>query len=1042
MASGLGLFPLAAQAQQADSEAGQVADEIPDSATIVVTGSRLRNSAFSSDQPLQVLDAETAQLAGDATVEEMLRRSTLVTGSQQNDGQQSVVFIGGRASNGGNGANTISLRGLGQERTLVLLDGRRLTPSGTRGAVSAPDLSIIPSSIISRVDIIKDGVSSVYGSDAVAGIVNNQLVGPTDESMISINGSLTGAGGGESFQAAGRFSRKFSGGHINIAAQYDKRYALAIGDRDYTDCRDPLLYDPQTGERVDIRDSSGHVVCTSFGNNNRFFFQRGGTGDLYDPTSINARYSGYYVNDSSGSIVGPGQGELRAILPEFARVGVPNLGIDPNAGTTVGSIAGNFDQVAASTALLPQTSDIIQRSNALNPIERYSAFLSGALDVSDSVEFYGRALLSHSETEVSSFRYLYEYLGGSHPSNTVAERIVEATDGALDGSLGFNIHRPFYSTTKTDYVWLVGGFRGTFGDALPVLSGWDWDIYANYGVSDASYTTNFTRQDRLDAVTGFGSTGCDASLINPDLLAAGQTAQGLCDSIGGAIPWLSPRILRDGQLTAAEEAFLEGTETGTTVYKQAVLEGYTSGEIAVPVLPQPISLALGFHFQYDKINDQPGPNSQAGNNHNFSNGQPTVGDSTVKEVFGEIGIPLLEDRPFFERLYVSASGRYTKNNRIDDGGKFTYRFSGAWSPVGALTLRANYGTSYRSPALFELFQGGDESFGASDPCANLQNSVRPEAELANLRQNCGYYGIGDDFQPTANVRSLDRGNDTGKLRPETSTALNLGVVFQPEFANFALAVDYFEIRVRDQISRIGSQAIIDRCLVDQTYSSLAELNDNEFCALMGERDADNNLTEVINGSINVAQQTSRGIDYTVRFTQDFGEYRLTLNATATQMLEDFYNRDPTIDDPVNNNIDRTLLALRPEWTGQFNASLNKGPLTLFWGATYIGPSDQLNYLLIDPNSGYQPDGTVQTYGAYRFLDPVHEDTHVEAYWEHTASIRYEFEDMGATATLGVANLFDQAPPQVGNSVERVGTSASGPYDFRGRRFFARLTKTF
>ena len=1024
-----------------DTEAA-AEDEAPlDTNDIRVTGSRLRNKVFSSEQPLAVINREVADLVGDATLEEIVRRSPLVTGSQQNDSQQSVVFIGGRANNGGNGVNNISLRGLGVERTLVLLDGKRLTPSGTRGGVSVPDLSIIPSVAIADVEILKDGASSVYGSDAIAGIVNNLVMGPSNDSTLTAIGNLPGDGGAEFFQVAGRFSRIFSGGHINISAQYDRREPLRIGDRDYTDCRDPRLFDPQTGARLDIKDASGNVVCTSFGSNNRFFLLRGGTGNFFNTSSINARFGGLYIPDPAGTIVGPGQAELRAILPEFARVGVQNLGLPPGASVTFGPNSGDFNAVAQSMALLPQTSQIIQDSFALNPIERFSTFISGAIDVSDSVEFYGQALLSRTEQEVSSFRFLYEYLGGTHPSNTAAARVRTATNGALNGSLGFNIHRPFFSKTKTDYAWFVAGMRGQFGDDVPLLGGWDFDVFANYGISDADYTTNFTRQDRLDAVTGFTSLGCDPALINTSLLAAGQTAQSLCASIGGAIPWLSPRVLRDGQLTPEEEAFLEGVETGNTRYQQAVLEGFTSGEVDLPGIGPDLSVALGFHLRYDEIDDVPGPNSQASNNHNFSNGQITRGDSTLTEVFGELGLPLIEDQPFFESLTVNASGRYTKNNRVDDGGAFTYRVGTAWKPVNAILLRANYGTSYRSPALFELFQGGDQSFGAGDPCAELQNSARPANERQNLIQNCGLFGIGLDFQPTVNIRTLNRGNSSGTLRPETSTALNLGIVFQPDFADFAFAVDYFEIRVDDQIGRIGGQAVINRCLVNQAFSSLDELNRNPFCALLGARDVNRNLGEVINGSVNIAQQVSRGIDYTLRYSTDIAQWKLTLNGTATQILEDFLNEDRDIFDPVNDDIDRTLLALRPRWTGEFNAALSRGGFTFAWATTYIGPSDQLDFLVTDPNSGFNPDGTIQLFNEYRFLGPVRPDTRVEAYFAHTASVRYRFGN-GLNLIAGVANLFDQDPPEVGASVERVGTAASGPYDFRGRRFFARVTLPF
>ena len=613
------------------------------------------------------------------------------------------------------------------------------------------------------------------------------------------------------------------------------------------------------------------------------------------------------------------------------------------------------------------------------------------------------------------------------------------TAGAIPGAIGFNMHRPYTSRDRTNYGNLVLGARGDF-NSDGFFRGWGWDVYGQVGYSDADYTSNFTRQDRLNATTGFTNVGCDPSLINPELLDSGQTAQGLCDSIGGGIPWLEPRILRDREFNSAEAAFLEGTEAGNTVYAQSVLEGYVSGDLFQ--LPAgEVSAVFGFHLQHDRLDDQPGPNSVAANNHNFSNSLSTVGTAVLREVFTEVGIPIAKDKPFAERVYLTASGRYTENNRIDDDGEFTYKVSGSWAPIDAFRVRATYGTSYRTPALFELFQGGRDSFGATDPCINLDNSMRPANELSNLVQNCSLFGVPGDFQSTTNVRTRNQGNNTGTLKPETSEALNLGLVLRLDSVGLSFAVDYFDIEITDQIDRIGAQPIIDRCLVNQTFGSLGELNSNPFCALLLPRDADNNLTDVINGSINIAEQRMEGLDYTVRFEREFGAYQFSFRGQVTQILDDFLDQDRDFFDPVNDDIDRTLVALRPEFTGNLRASLSKGAWTVFWSTLYIGSSDELDFERIDPNTNFNDDGTIQIFGPYRFIDPVHSDTEVEEYFRHTASFRYSF-DNGLRINGGIQNVFDEEPPQVGGFVRRVGTSAGGPYDFRGRSYFLRLTRDF
>ena len=139
------------------------------------------------------------------------------------------------------------------------------------------------------MEILKDGASSIYGSDAVAGVVDNRLIGATDRDVLTAIANPTVDGGGEFYQVSGRLSTVFDRGYLNIAAQIDRQEELRLRDRSYTDCRDPRLTDPVSGQRVDIRHVDGSIACESFGSNSRFFIFRQGTGNFFDPTSLNAR---------------------------------------------------------------------------------------------------------------------------------------------------------------------------------------------------------------------------------------------------------------------------------------------------------------------------------------------------------------------------------------------------------------------------------------------------------------------------------------------------------------------------------------------------------------------------------------------------------------------------------------------------------------------------------------------------------------------------------------------------------------------------------
>ncbi|MBX9708685.1 MAG: TonB-dependent receptor plug domain-containing protein [Caulobacteraceae bacterium] len=192
--------PDEAEAQQADSQ--ETGDQVED---IVVTGSRIPVTEFNSASPVQVLTADRAEQRGLSDTAQLLQSSTLAAGSPQVNSTISSAFV----TDGGPGSSTISLRGLGANRTLVLLNGRRAGPAGTRGGVSAFDLNVIPQSAIDRIDVLKDGASSIYGSDAVAGVVNLITREGRDGGEINVFGTVPLEGGGEQYNASAAWGTTF-----------------------------------------------------------------------------------------------------------------------------------------------------------------------------------------------------------------------------------------------------------------------------------------------------------------------------------------------------------------------------------------------------------------------------------------------------------------------------------------------------------------------------------------------------------------------------------------------------------------------------------------------------------------------------------------------------------------------------------------------------------------------------------------------------------------------------------------------------------------
>ncbi|HSG34390.1 MAG TPA: TonB-dependent receptor plug domain-containing protein, partial [Sphingomonadaceae bacterium] len=243
----------------ADTEAAEAEDE--DDAPIIVTGSRIARDEFSSPAPITVVDPELAIKQGLMDTGEMIQGSPIAAGSSQVTAALSSQYV----TNGGQGAQTVSLRGLGAERTLVLLNGRRAGPAGTQGAVSSFDLNVLPQSIVQRVDILKDGASSIYGSDAVAGVVNLITKRDTDGIEVDLFGSGTVHGGGEQYSISATYGKTFDRGHILIAGNFNRQNELERGHRKYLGCPEAYFFTDTTyTERADLVDPrTGKIACAN-----------------------------------------------------------------------------------------------------------------------------------------------------------------------------------------------------------------------------------------------------------------------------------------------------------------------------------------------------------------------------------------------------------------------------------------------------------------------------------------------------------------------------------------------------------------------------------------------------------------------------------------------------------------------------------------------------------------------------------------------------------------------------------------------------------
>lgn len=953
-----------------------------DGEAIVVVGSRLRRNQFNTADNIQIIGRDQFTQAGFNSAAEILQSTTVTGGSAQINNS-----FGGFVTAGGPGANTISLRGLGATRTLLLLNGRRVAPAGSRGSVGSADLNVLPSAMIDRIEILNTGASSIYGSDAVAGVIN--IVTRTNIEGLIFEGqhNISEEGGGNSERYSLVFGHQGDRFRIAGSLEYYNRDPLTLGERDWARC--------QTSYRL-----SGAGAAPGSGD---FIEPETGQPTCY-PTGVTGE-GGVSVNVIGTPNIAGGAVDQAPGVPA-GYTGVCNrFRPDPTAG---GFIPG-YECVGGGTLNI-NIRDTFPRSllssHMISPAEVYTGFLQASyeLDMLGGAEIYTEILVNRRNSEQESNRqFTLDYLFGS-PLIPVELRFPVAfgaagTSVANPGSaIGIRVFADYgiYNNRQTvDYAKVVGGLRGD------LFGGWRYDVYASKTWSDSTYTTDLILSDRLGQ--------------SLDVVASGSGF--VCrDTSGGCVaaPALTPGVV-GGQFPAAWFNYVTAPVTGNTVYRERVLNATFDG----PLFRLPygeVQAAIGVEQRAARIDDTPDEESQNSNLYGFTSSTITRGSDSVWEVFGEVEIPLVRDVPFVHDLTINGSARYTEYESY--GGQETWKLGGLYAPFRWLSFRGSYGTSYRAPALFEQFLGSTSGFqpASNDPCNNLgapgQNPVRVA--------NCQADGIPLGFNQTSGITVLQRGGAESGLGAETSRAWTVGGVLQPDFGSgfgsLSFSADYFNVLVENGVSQLGFGTILQQCYDDPDFRA------ESICALVVRNPTTNQL-QVTTGFVNVSNAQVSGWDFNLRYSRDIGPGRFRLTAAVTKFNERYNQNLPT--DPIAINIGTIN---NPEWTGTFDASYAVDGWTLRYGVEWVDAMNSpLDYLF----AAGTPQSVRDTY-----------DFEVPDYFLHSASIRYSADRFGIT--LGVRNLTDREPPQISSGAyNRIGNAPlySG-YDYLGRTFFVNVTTAF
>ncbi len=966
--------------------------------TIIVTGSRVRRDTYNSTSPLQILDTEVARDTGNFDAAQILQRSEAASGQQIDATFQGFVL------DNGPGSQTLNLRGLGADRTLLLINGRRLAPAGVEGAPTAPSINLLPSSLIARYDLLLDGASSIYGSDAVAGVGNIVLRNDIDGFEVFASGSYNPDGGGDDYTVSGAWGSTFERGFFGIGAEYSLRDEVRLRDRpflagcntNYEVDQDGNIYTVGLRDNAIVNRDSNNTVSVSESECK----VTGISGRIFNPFNFSG--SIYFQPDGSSSFPG---------YPDFPFADSTNAFGDPVDTDGDGIRDVDFQDVNTNAANLDQT--FISQQKLYNVMAYGEYSFGGDMNLTPFFEaLYSRADISAPNTGVPQ---LFPSVPSSNAFNPC--NIDTNPNGVdcrqIDNALN---NFPVYAPPGTPPAQAP---RGTFGFSLPVspivairgdrnnsevrqeqyrgvlgLRGdlpfigdtWTFELSGVYSRSEGNSVIRGIREDRLALALGLDPTAdfdgdgiadnngdgiADDYDNNLDFFGGDPQVIGACNTDGLANPGLAapdltagcvpvnlfaPSVLTGaiGDLaTQAERDYLFGDRVVDTTYEQIVIGGFATGDLFE--LPAgPLALVVGGEYRKDSIDTTPNFAATNGLFFGFYRDLGTNGSKYLIEGFAEIDIPVFDNEDI-GRFDMNLSGRITEEEFYGTAG--TYSIKGSWSPVPQVLLKATYGTSFRAPNLRENFLGGITGFTTvADPCAV------PDAAFEALD---GGYQPEDDTRDPAVLEICRRegrdpttvGINAAGSNTITSSSIEVAnqgsLLLEPETsksftAGIALTENWGDFDFSFNVNYYS--IIVEDSIVGLTAQfSVNECYDPEgsdrsiYCDQIQYGSGERRLiSQAFPSFLNQDKETVKGLDFNANFGYETPLGGDILDLGLNLRANHLIERSTLFitEDEVDDFDEDTGEFGFPSWTGRAIASVGYSDFTFTWETRWIGDTEQ------------------------------------------------------------------------------------------------------
>jgi outer membrane receptor protein involved in Fe transport len=928
----------------------------PEAAEIVVTGSRLQNSGFSAPTPVSVVGAAEIARQGATNVTEVLNQVPAFRG--QNTPQTSANF----ASN--LGASTADLRGLGANRTLVLINSRRVVAATVQGGSTVPanavDLGMIPTSLIGRSEVVTGGASAQYGSDAVAGVVNVILDNKLQGFRGSVQYGQTDRSDGKDYAASFGWGTKLGErGHLIVGADWDKN--KGVGDcynRSWCAAGWNTVTAPAAAR-------TGSIAAINL---------------LPNTTTATASYNGLINAIPTAGLTPTQLAAANALIgTEFAKDGTT---FRHNYGTYYG--AGLF-QAGGGDGIQPY----YQNFSLSVPLTRLSTFSHFEYELTDSITAYaelsyGRVKGTNPNTQNRDTNLIIQRDNAFLPTSVSAAMttagITNFTLGRIGQDFGPAVGHVTRNTTRA-----VAGFNGSFGN------GWKWDGYYQYGRTNYHQVTtndkindNYTRA--IDSIRL--ANGTIVCRVNGDAITTNDD------------PNCSPlNIFGVNNSTQQARNYVFGTARQDTRITQQVVAATLSGSL-IDLWAGPLSFAVGGEYRKDGAHGTADPISNALRFYTNA-GAGINGDLNVKEVFLEAGLPLLKDAPFAKSLDLNGAIRRTDYST--SGAVTSWKAGGTWEPINALRFRVTRSRDIRAPNIFELYGPQQTSF---------QSVLDPQKG-------------GAQFLPSVVLG----GNRT--LTPETANTFTVGGVLQPDFwglNRLRFSVDYYNINLKNAISTLGGQLIVNLCAAGQT-------------ALCGQvvRDATTgNITQIFNTNLNLNKVRTNGLDFELSYNAPLsglgmaGNLSVRVLATKVFHLATTDKTGTTIDRAGQNSQPVSGTSGVPNWQGNTYLTYSSGPFSGTVQVRYVSSGLRDATLIGPEQAGYSTalanSVTRNRVGAYATVN-------LNASYAIINDGPHRVELFGV-----VNNLFDRDPPNY--LATGYGGTNNVLYDVLGRAYRAGVRVAF